>query len=81
MKIKPEHQKYGIRCNSGYGPIFGSSDIQIASYSNTNTSSCSYLGYSFKHPQYFAFETNEAKSFLAGSYQFRLSEIEVYQKV
>ena len=72
MKIKPEHQKYGIRCNSGYGPIFGSSDIQIASYSNTNTSSCSYLGYSFKHPQY-AGGTFEADTFLAGSYEFQLS--------
>jgi hypothetical protein len=41
--------------------------------------SCSYLGYSYKHPQY-AFGTDEAKPFLAGSFNFQLEEIEVYQK-
>ncbi len=39
----------------------------------------SNLGCSYKHPQY-AYETNEAKSFLAGSHKFQLDEIEVYQK-
>ena len=39
----------------------------------------SYLGDFYKHPQY-AFGTNEAKTFLAGSYQFQLDEIEVYEK-
>ena len=37
------------------------------------------LGYTYNHPQY-AYGTNEAQSFLAGSYDFQLSEIEVYQK-
>ena len=37
------------------------------------------LGYNYKHPQYTA-GTNQAQSFLAGSFQFLLSEIEVYKK-
>jgi hypothetical protein len=41
--------------------------------------SFSHLGDCYKHPQYL-YGTNEAKSFLAGSYQYQLDEIEVYQK-
>ena len=41
--------------------------------------SFSNLGWTYKHPQY-AYGTNEAKSFLAGSHKFQLDEIEVYQK-
>ena len=37
------------------------------------------LGYSYQHPQY-VYRSNEAKSFLAGTQRFQLSEIEVYQK-
>jgi hypothetical protein len=40
---------------------------------------CSDLGGTYKHPQY-AQGTNEAQSFLAGSHEFQLDEIEVYQK-
>ncbi len=41
--------------------------------------SSSYLGLDYLHPQY-AQGTNEAETFLAGSYKFQLDEIEVYQK-
>jgi len=37
------------------------------------------LGYSYLHPEY-GWGTNEAKTFLAGSFHFQLDEIEVYQK-
>jgi hypothetical protein len=39
--------------------------------------SYSRLGNAYNHPQY-AYGTKEAKSFLAGSYQFQLDEIEIY---
>jgi hypothetical protein len=39
----------------------------------------SNLGFTYSHPQY-EYGTNEAQTFLAGSYQFQLDEIEVYQK-
>ena len=50
------------------------------SSANKNTDSYSKFIDGYKHPQY-AFGTNEAQSFLAGSYNFLLSEIEVYQKM
>ena len=41
--------------------------------------SWSDLGYSYSHPQY-EYGTKEAKTFLAGSRDFQLDEIEVYQR-
>ena len=80
MRIKPNEHQHAIHCGSEYGPIFGTGcDIYISSNSNTNTNSRSHLGYTYNHPLY-DYGTNEANSFLAGSYQFQLSEIEVYQK-
>jgi hypothetical protein len=54
-------------------------DIFISNNPNTTMDSYSNLGVFFKHPQY-AKGTNEAQTFLAGSYKFQLDEIEVYQK-
>jgi hypothetical protein len=79
IKIKWS-QNIAICCNSNYGPIFGGgNDLYIADKSNTNITSNSNLGHSYVHPDY-AYESNEAKSFLAGSYNFQVSEIEVYTK-
>ena len=41
--------------------------------------SFSNLGHTYSHPRH-AFGTNEAQTFLAGSFHFQLDEIEVYQK-
>jgi hypothetical protein len=80
MKVVPNRHKYAIYCHSEYGPVFGrGTDICIANNANTTMDSDSYLGKCYKHPQY-AFGTNEAKSFLAGSHDFQLDEIEVYEK-
>jgi hypothetical protein len=73
-------QNYGICCNISYGPTFGGGfDLKIADKSNTNTSSYSNLCHSYTHPDY-AYGSNEAKSFLASSYNFQVSDIEVYVK-
>jgi hypothetical protein len=70
-------QNYGICCNSSHGPIFGGGhDLYIAGKSNTNRYSYSNLGHSYTHPDY-AYGSNE---FLAGSYNFQVSEKEVYTK-
>ena len=80
IKIDPNQHEYAICCHSSFGPIFGSGhDILIANNSNTTMKSYSNLGDSYKHPQY-VHGTNEAESFLAGSYEFQLDEVEVYQK-
>jgi hypothetical protein len=64
-----------ILCHSGYGPTFGLNDIYICDFANSTVGSYSNLGSSYQHPQ-----PSQGQSYLAGSYHFQLSEIEVYQK-
>jgi hypothetical protein len=72
--------RYAIYCPSNYGPTFGGGhDFHISDNSNTNKDSYSNLGYSYSHPDY-AYGSEEAKSFLTGTYNFQVSEIEVYTK-
>jgi hypothetical protein len=74
-KMRQIKTDFSIYCNSGYGPTFGLNDILICNNANTTAGSLSNLGYSYQHPQ-----PSQGQSYLAGSYQFQLSEIEVYQK-
>ena len=78
MEINPDEHGGAIFCDSKFGPIFGD-DICIANDANTTMDSYSVLGYTYNHPQY-AFGTNGASTFLAGSNEFRLDEIEVFRK-
>jgi hypothetical protein len=81
MSINPNQIHYAINCNYKFGPIFGRGrDLLVCSDSNTTSNSHSNLSDTYKHPQY-AYRTLEAQEFLAGSNHFRLSEIEVYEKV
>jgi hypothetical protein len=79
MKIHTNKHQYAIQCYLSYGPIFGWGDIAIFNNANTSMESWSNLGFAYSHSQY-EFETDEACTFLAGSFNFRLDEIEVYQK-
>jgi hypothetical protein len=80
INIDSHRHQYGILCNPEFGPIFGNGcDICIANDANKTLVSYSNLGYSYKNPQY-AHGTTAAKTFLAGSYNFQLDEIGVYQK-
>ena len=80
LKMKCPECQNTIYCHIGYGPTFGGGhDFHISDNSNTNTNSYSNLGHSYSHPDYAA-GSNEAKSFLAGSNNFQVSEIEVYTK-
>ena len=79
-KLNTTNAAYSMACSPTCGPIFGYGiDIQINFNSNENIS-YSNLGSVYRHPKY-AFGSNEAKSFLAGSHEFKLSEIEVYIKI
>jgi hypothetical protein len=78
MKVDSNRDHRAIYCHSSRGPTFND-DICIADNANTTMESCSYLGSFYPHPQY-AFGTNEARTFLAGSHYFQLDEIEVYQR-
>ena len=85
MKIDQNKHQHAIYCRSYRGPSFGDSifgagrDIHIVDRANAVKESYSNLGYTYKHPQY-AYGTKEAQTFLAGSQNFDLAEIEVYQK-
>jgi len=73
-----------IFCASTAGPSFGTGEIHVVDNSNTNKpdldlDSFSNLGETYIHSKY-VYGSVEAKSFLAGSYNFLLDEIEVYHK-
>ena len=55
-------------------------DFCVAENSNMNYRSHSNLGNGYKHPMY-NYRSNNAKSFLAGSFNFKTIEIEVFMKV
>jgi hypothetical protein len=75
-KVRLIQTQYSIYCHSDYGPIFGGgNDLFICDYANTTAGSCSNLGHSYQHPQ-----PEQGGPYLAGSVEFHLSEIEVYQK-
>ncbi len=76
--IDPDKNHHAIHCYSVLGPTFGL-DIFLADNTNTTTDSSSDLGSAYKHPQYEE-GTYEATTFLAGSFNFQLDEIEVYQR-
>ena len=82
-KINIDHnqKKYAIFGGADRGPSFGCSDCNIFTKCETSVEkNCrSELGASYEHPQY-AYGTNEAKSFMAGSNYFQLDEIEVFKK-
>ena len=73
-------QNEGIYCRKLIGPTFGGGpDIRIEDESNKYTNSSSNLGHSYIHPDY-PKGSKEANSFLAGSFNFQVDEIEVFTK-
>lgn len=56
-------------------------DFRIASNCNNNTESYSNFGYTYQLPEGMGMNSDEAKSYLSGSYQFKVVEIEVYKVV
>ena len=72
-----------IGCNIKHGPIFGDNfDLAVDNNSNSKNrvnKTQSNLGKSYVHPEY-ELKSIEARTFLAGSRTFQLSEIEVYIK-
>ena len=58
---------------SSSGPTFGCGDLYIASDANNNNNSGSYLGHTYELPP------GQTNTFLVGSDNFKVSEIEVFQ--
>jgi hypothetical protein len=81
MDIKLDRYNNAIYCQSNYGPTFGAGhDFMISDSSNNNRNSYSNLGHSYKFDKH-TYGSNEAKMFLAGSYNFQVQEIEVFQNI
>ena len=78
-KIETSNEDFSIFYSELHGPIFGQNDIRVLSEANKVHSSYSNLSFTYKHPLFF-YGSNRARSFLAGSFYFQLSEIEVYKK-
>ena len=78
LKLKCSRQNHSIGCNANYGPVFGR-DLIISDNSNRNVLSSSHIGHSYEHLLYTC-ESNEAKTFLAGSHMFQTSQIEVFTR-
>jgi hypothetical protein len=78
-KIVTSNKDYSIFCSELHGPIFGQNDIRVLSQANKVHSSYSNLSFTYKHP-FYIYGSKRARSFLAGSFYFQLSEIEVYQR-
>jgi hypothetical protein len=71
---------YAFYSHSSYGPTFGGGhDIYVSDSSNTNENSNSNLGRSYQLPKNITYESTEARNYLAGSYRWKTTEIEVFQ--
>ena len=68
-----------IFSHPSYAALFGRGhDLYIANNANTNQSSFSNLGLTYKPPAGYQYNTQETKSLFTGSYQYRPTEIEVF---
>ena len=70
---------HAIYTSNGYGLIFGGGhDIYITNNAHTSTSSYSNFGYTYRLPSGYSYNQANTRDLLAGSYNFKPSEIEVY---
>ena len=79
IKIKNSDSEFAVRYLSNAGPVFGRGlDLALLHLIHSSYSSYSYLGASYKHPD-FSPGFPDANSFLAGAKYFVVTEIEVFQ--
>ena len=76
--IKQGEKQYAIYCNSGDGPSFGGGhDLCICNNPQVNQS-YSNFGYTYQLPPGYVYNSKQAKNLLAGQYQFKITEIEIF---
>lgn len=74
--LKAGSESNAMYCYSSYGPTFGGGhDFYICDNCNTNTSSYSNFPYSYTCTEYV---NNGSSNWLAGAYNFKVEEIEVF---
>jgi hypothetical protein len=73
--LKPENRDFAIECYSDYGPYFGSgADICVSDKCNVNADIYSSFGYTYKNDS-----GVEGEKLFAGSRNFEVKEIEVFE--
>jgi hypothetical protein len=73
FSLKPDMKQYAICCNANCGPIFGGGhDFYLAPNSNSVTANYSNFGWAYEGCGY------DARTFLAGEYNFTVKEVEVF---
>ena len=75
VKMDIVEEYYAIYSYPSYSIAFGGGHDLFCSYDQCY----SYLGRSYQLPGFLTYESNEAKSFLGGSYNFQPVEIEVFR--
>ena len=58
---------------------FGDQDIVIYSECNIKNNNKSNIGNTFSLPQGVAYNSEQSKAYLAGAYNFKVAELEVYK--
>ena len=72
------NSRYAIYTNNVYGPTFGGGhDINMKNNAHTSTSSYSKFGHTYRLPSGYSYNQANTRALLAGSYNFKPSEIEV----
>ena len=59
----------------------GGHDFRLSDGCNINNESYCNFGYTYALPEGIFFNTDEAKSYLGGAYQFKVLEIEAYKVI
>ena len=78
-KLKNANSNQGVYCHTSYGPTFGGGhDIYISNNPSSDNSCYSNYGHSYESKG-LSYSTTQAQSHLAGSYNFKVLEIEVFQ--
>ena len=76
---KYSNSKDSIYIYSPYGPTFGGGhDFSIKSYASSNSNSYSNLGFTYSPPSGYSYNSNFARTFLAGTFKFTPDEVEVF---
>ena len=80
MAIKEGMEGPAMFSASSVGPMFGGGDLEIRDNCHMNTDSWSDPGTTYQLPDGYTRWSNEARSLLAGSYQFKCDEYEVFMQ-
>jgi BTB/POZ domain-containing protein KCTD9 len=79
LKVKQDQKQYAIRNQYYLLTTFGNGcDLYTSDGKSHPASNSSNLGRAYELPAGIVYGSNEAKSYLAGSYEFKLKELEVF---